>query len=281
MRRRREAEVALLLDRRRLGVALRDDDAAQVGAVLAGHVLPGLLALVVAEVDLPLGVARLQEDAPAVVAHLHVVEVRPALRVDARRGAQVDLVVGRALGADVVPPVDEVRLPLLERALQRAVVGEVDVVGDLLRCSRWPWCSCSFRQTRVEVEAGLLAGAVDLERALVADGVGPLEDPVLPRGEPAEDARRHVLLAGEAQVRFQAGERVGRHRGALLEGDADLVVPVDVVGRGGDEAELQRLVGVERARRSLPRRGGERRRFLVEAARQARLVGHHRQRGRS
>ena len=52
MRRRRQAEVALLLDRGRLGVALRDDDPAQVGAVLAGHVLPGGLALVVAEVDL-------------------------------------------------------------------------------------------------------------------------------------------------------------------------------------------------------------------------------------
>src|SRR6187402_470664 len=44
-----------------------------------------------------------------------------------------------------------------------------------------------------EVEAGLLTGAVDLERAPGADGVGTLDDPVLPRGEPAEDARRHVL----------------------------------------------------------------------------------------
>ena len=57
----------------------------------------------------------------------------------------------------------------------------------------------------------------------------------------------------EAQVRLEAGERVGRHRRALLDGDADLVVPVDVVGRGGDEAERERGVGVERARRSLAR----------------------------
>jgi hypothetical protein len=48
----REAQVALLLHRCGLGVALRHDDAAQVGAVLAGHVLPGLFALVVAEMDL-------------------------------------------------------------------------------------------------------------------------------------------------------------------------------------------------------------------------------------
>ena len=38
----------------------------------------------------------------------------------------------------------------------------------------------------------------------------------------------------------------GDMRGALLERDADLVVPVDVVGRGGDEAERERGVGVER-----------------------------------
>jgi hypothetical protein len=75
---RGQAEVALLLDRGRLGVALRDDDASQVGAVLAGHVLPGRLALRVAEVDLPVRIARVQEDAPAIVAHLHVIEVRPA-----------------------------------------------------------------------------------------------------------------------------------------------------------------------------------------------------------
>ena len=47
------AEVALLLDAGGLGVALDDDQAAQHGAVLAGHLLPGLLALVGAEVDLP------------------------------------------------------------------------------------------------------------------------------------------------------------------------------------------------------------------------------------
>ncbi len=126
-----QAQVALLLDRRRLGVALGDDDAAQVGAVLAGHVLPGLLALVVAEVDLAIGIARVEEDAPAVVGHLDVAELRPALRIDADRGAQVDVEVARAVGAHVVPPAQEVGLPLLERALQRAVAAEVDVVGDL------------------------------------------------------------------------------------------------------------------------------------------------------
>jgi hypothetical protein len=43
-RRRGVAEQALLLDRRRLGVALGDDQAAQQVAELAGHLLPGRLA---------------------------------------------------------------------------------------------------------------------------------------------------------------------------------------------------------------------------------------------
>jgi hypothetical protein len=47
--------VALLLDRRGLGVALRDDEAAEVRAVLAGDFLPRRLALVRAEVDLASG----------------------------------------------------------------------------------------------------------------------------------------------------------------------------------------------------------------------------------
>ena len=73
------AEQALLLDAGRLGVALGDDQAAQLVAELAGHLLPGRLAEVVAEADLAVGLGIGEEDAPAVVGHLHVVEVRPAV----------------------------------------------------------------------------------------------------------------------------------------------------------------------------------------------------------
>src|SRR3546814_16889314 len=45
------AEVALLLDRGRLGVTLGDDDPAQVGAMHAGHALPGRFPEMVAEMD--------------------------------------------------------------------------------------------------------------------------------------------------------------------------------------------------------------------------------------
>ena len=122
---------ALLLDRRRLGVALHDEQAAQVGAVLAGHLLPHRLALVVAEGDAAVGLGLGEEDAPAVVGHLDVAEVGPALLADGDRRAQVHVVVLEGDRAELLPPLDELRLPRLERPLQPAVVGEVDVVGDL------------------------------------------------------------------------------------------------------------------------------------------------------
>ena len=50
-------------------------------------------------------------------------------RVYADRGAQVDVEVLGVVGTHVLPPVDEFRLPVLERALQGLVVVEVDVVG--------------------------------------------------------------------------------------------------------------------------------------------------------
>src|SRR4051812_27612599 len=53
-----------------------------------------------------------------------------------------------------------------------------------------------------------LAGAVAPERALLADRVGALEDPVLPGGEAGEDLRFHRLGPGEAQIGFETGEAV-------------------------------------------------------------------------
>src|SRR6266702_5654143 len=96
------------------------------------------------------------------------------------------------------------------------------------------------------IELRLLAGAVAAQRAGFADGVGALEDPVLPRGEAREDLRFHGLRPDEAQIRFHAGEAVGRERSAFLKEHAHLVVPVDVVEREGDEAEFFGLLGVER-----------------------------------
>ena len=82
--------------------------------------------------DLRLGrVARVQEDAPAIVGHAHVLVVSPAAGVDADGRAQVHGLVGEVAGAHVVPPLEVVGQPLLERASQLGVVREADVVGDL------------------------------------------------------------------------------------------------------------------------------------------------------
>src|ERR1700716_4139595 len=91
-----------------------------------------------------------------------------------------------------------------------------------------------------------LACAVALERALLADRVGTLEDPVLPGGEAGEYLGFHGLGAAEAQVGFEPGEAVGRKARALLQEHANLVLPIDVVERKGDEPQLLRRLPVER-----------------------------------
>src|SRR5919112_3723111 len=97
------------------------------------------------------------------------------------------------------------------------------------------------------VELRLRGLAVVRERALRADGVGALENPVLPGREPAVNLRVERLGAGEAKARLHPRQRVGRERGALLDGDANLVLPVKIVGREGDEARLFGSFGVEAA----------------------------------
>ena len=144
------AERALLLDAGRLGVALDDDQPAQLVAELARHFLPHRLALEVAEADAAIGRRLGEEDAPAIFGQLDVVEVRPAGGVDADRGAQIDLVaVLEPRRPHVAPPIEVGRLPVLERALQPLVAGEVDVVGnafaEIISCSvTFPPSTCVY-----------------------------------------------------------------------------------------------------------------------------------------
>ena len=88
-------------------------------------------------------------------------------------------------------------MPALERAQHRAILGETDVVRDLGRVIDVDFDvhstgSCSLTPVVVSNDR-LLAGAVALERALFADRVGALEDPVLPGGQPGKDFRFHGL----------------------------------------------------------------------------------------
>src|SRR5215471_9457516 len=103
------------------------------------------------------------------------------------------------------------------------------------------------------VEPRLLAAPIPPQCTFLADGIGPLENPVLPGGQARKNFRFHGLGSGETQIRFHAGEAVGRKARALLKKHPDLVVPVDVVEREGDESELLRLFGIKRLADFFPR----------------------------
>src|SRR5215470_6478752 len=100
--------------------------------MLARHLLPGGFAELVPEADRAIGRGVGQENAPAILRHLDRAVARPTLGVDRRRRAQVDFGGTEIRRTHLAPPVQELRLPLLQRTLQRAVLAESDVVRDAL-----------------------------------------------------------------------------------------------------------------------------------------------------
>src|SRR5271155_141237 len=132
-RRAGAAEMPLLLDRRRLGVALRDDQTAQDAAMLARHFAPDRLALMLAERNFAIVLWVGEENAPSVVRHLDVAECRPALCVSRNCSPQINIAALETFRSHLAPPSQEAGLPCLERALQAAVIGETDVIGNPLR----------------------------------------------------------------------------------------------------------------------------------------------------
>ena len=131
-RRAGPAEMPLLFDRRRLSVALRDDQAPQDSTMLTRHFAPNPLALVLAERNLAIGLEVGEKNPPSIVRHLDISERRPTLRISGNRGAQVHVAALKFLGAHLVPPLQKAGLPRFECALQAAVAGQIDVVGNPL-----------------------------------------------------------------------------------------------------------------------------------------------------
>src|SRR5207245_6101096 len=111
----------LLFDRSGFRIALRDDDSAQDRAIFTRDFLPGWLTLVNAEIHLALFVARLEENAPAVFRHFHIVKLRPAVGFHTDRSAQVHIITVTLIRTHVVPPAHVRRLPMFERALKDTV----------------------------------------------------------------------------------------------------------------------------------------------------------------
>jgi len=73
------AEQALLFDRGWFGVALRNNQAAQRGPMLAGNLLPDRLAEIVAEAHAAIGFFLRQKNSPAIVRHFDVIKCGPSL----------------------------------------------------------------------------------------------------------------------------------------------------------------------------------------------------------
>src|SRR5688500_312223 len=95
----------------------------------------------------------------------------------------------------------------------------------------------------IEVELRPRLGPVGGQRALWTYGVGALENPVLPRGQPAEDLRFHRFGTREAEVGFHSGERIRRQSGAPFDRQPHLVVPVELVGGERHEPRIERRLG--------------------------------------
>src|SRR6202050_1748925 len=182
--------MSLLLDRRGLGIALRDNQTAQHAAMLAGNLAPDRLALLLAETDARGGVLGRHKNPPPILRHLEIAEGRPPFRVDRGRGAQVRVTGLKTFGTHLAPPFKIARLPRLERALQPAILGEVDVVGDQLGIIyRHRMLQIVRDSDAARIELGPLPATVQLEGALLADRVGALKNPVLPRRQACENLR--------------------------------------------------------------------------------------------
>src|SRR5271168_4636816 len=90
-RRRGVTQETLLLDARRLGVALRNDQASQRGAMLAGNLLPHGLPKIIAEADAAIRLGLGEKNSPAIFRHAHEAVGGPAFGVNAGGGAQINI----------------------------------------------------------------------------------------------------------------------------------------------------------------------------------------------
>src|SRR5262245_11823010 len=132
------------------------------------------------------------------------------------------------------------------------------------RCSEFSGCSrCSYA---LPIEARLAPRAEYLEGPVLADRIGADEDPVLPCRQATEDARGHGLARSPAQARFHSGQCIRRETRALLQRNTDFAVPVECIGRRGDEAQGAGISGTQCTANSGPT-GFQRLMLLIEARR--------------
>src|SRR5712692_9298757 len=116
-------QMALLLDRGRLGVALCNDEPAEYSPMFARNLAPYPLALVLAERNPAIGLGLGQKNAPSIIRHLHISKCSPALLVCRSCGPQIDIAALKTLRPHLAPPLQEAGLPGFQSSLQPAVIG--------------------------------------------------------------------------------------------------------------------------------------------------------------
>src|SRR3981189_2151075 len=98
--------------------------------MLARYFLPRRLAVMLAERYDAVLLLRREQDAPAIIRHLHVVELGPAARIDRVGRAQIPQRLREAVRPHVVPPVDVTRMPAFQRFEHLPILAEIHVVGN-------------------------------------------------------------------------------------------------------------------------------------------------------
>src|ERR1700723_759773 len=100
--------------------------------MLAGDLLPGWLAEIIAESDAAIVLWVREKNSPAIFRHADVAESSPAFCIHRNCGAQVDIGGLKIGGPEILPPAHEFRLPVLEGALQNAIRAEFDVIRNAI-----------------------------------------------------------------------------------------------------------------------------------------------------
>src|SRR5258708_20612574 len=105
--------------------------------MLPRNLLPHRLAHMIAKSHPAFGFLLRQKNPPPVIRHLHVIKSCPAFGVHADRSPQIHTRSVEVTRPQPMPPVQQFRLPMLQRALQAAIRPEPHVIGNAVLIIRF------------------------------------------------------------------------------------------------------------------------------------------------
>src|SRR5581483_7067775 len=121
-------ELSLLFHGSRLSIALGNNNAAKSVAEFAGHFLISGFANVITETYFRIRIRWGKEDAPSIIRHLNVIEMRPSFGFDTDGGTKVDIFSLKAVRTHFAPPVQIIRQPFFQSSLQALVIRKIHVI---------------------------------------------------------------------------------------------------------------------------------------------------------